>query len=183
MAASTCDCLVQKLPAEGQKQFTKDQAKTTIVQCFAVSLGKDLKSLQQVFGPNAMNDKEVMNQLGRDMAGVMLQSCPTFMTYSMVMAGSEETEAVSTAATTGQTIGQLGTLGGTGVATLNIAVSKSENAKFVWGRHFPKDDELLGQLEKLKGHQVRVSWQEVEVLQPETKRYNKLREITGVEIL
>ncbi|MDO7850065.1 hypothetical protein [Hymenobacter convexus] len=181
LAGVICDCLQAKTPAEGQKPLTKESAQSIIVQCFAVSAGKDMKSIQQVYGPNAINDKQVMNNVGREVGNQMLQSCPTFITYSMVMAGNSD--AASTAATTGQTTGEWNGLSGTSVASLDLLVGKTDKASFVWSRHFPKDDELLSQLDKLKGRQVRVSWEEVDVFQAETKQYHKQRQITGIELL
>jgi hypothetical protein len=182
MATSICDCLEKKQPAEGQKPLTKESAQNTIVQCFGVTAGKEMKTIQQAYGPSAFNDKQVMNNLGRDVGALMLQTCPTFMSYSMIVAGHGET-ASSTAATTGQTTGEWASLGGTATATVNLNVGKTDKAEFVWSRHFPKDDELLGQLDKLKGRQVKVSWEEVEVFRADTKQYRKQREITSIELL
>ncbi|MBH8559936.1 hypothetical protein [Hymenobacter negativus] len=182
LAAATCDCLQQKAAAQGQKNLSKETARSIVIQCSGISVGKELKNVQQVYGANALANKALMNQMGQEMGVVLVQTCPTFMTYSMAMVG-EGNATPATATTTGQTTGQWRALTGTGVAILNITVDKTQNAEFVWSHHFPQDDELLGQLEKLNGRSVRVSWQEVEVLQPDTKQYRKLREVTGVELL
>jgi len=183
LSVITCNCLQEKLAAQGQRKLTKEEARTIVIQCSGVSIGKEMKSIQQVYGANAITSKQIMNQLGSEMGVQMIQSCPTFMTYSMVMAGENAPASSPTAATTGQTTGQLGALHGTDVATLDLTVGKAEKAEFVWSRHFPQDDELLAQLDKLKGRSVRVSWQEVEVLQPGTRQYRKLREITALDLL
>ncbi|MDB5235388.1 MAG: hypothetical protein JWR44_2381 [Hymenobacter sp.] len=182
LAAATCDCLQQKQADLGKTALTKESAKTIIIQCSGVSVGKNLKAVQAVYGTKAIETTSVMNQLGREIGADMIQSCPTFMTYSLAMVGGGE-PAASTAATTGQTTGEWGSVSGAGVATLGLNVSKTDKAEFVWSRHFPKDDELLAQLDKLKGRRVRVSWEEVEVFQPETKQYRKQRQITGVDLL
>ena len=183
MASSTCNCLQQKLPAADQKPLTKDQAKNTIIQCFAATVGKDMNSVQKMYGVNAMNDKPLMAQLGRDMGALLLQNCPTFMTYSMIMADTENANQTSDSTTTGQTTGQWAALSSTGIPTLSLTVDKTQHADFAWLHHFPQDGDLLTQLAQLKGRRVKVSWQEIEVLQVDTRQYRKLREIIGVELL
>lgn len=183
LAAATCDCLQQKQPAPGQPGLSKEAAKNIVIQCSAASVGQNLKAVQAVYGAASFGDKQLMNQLGREMGAQMLQTCPTFITYSLAMVGQGETSSASPAATTGQTTGQLGALHGTDAALLDLVVGKTEKAEFAWGHHFPQDAELLGQLEQLKGRAVRVSWQEMEVLQPGTRQYRKQREITALELL
>lgn len=183
MAASTCECLKLKLPADDQKPLTKDQAKNTILQCFGETVGKEMKPLQEAFGADAMNDKALMAQLGRDMGGLLLQNCPTFMTYSMIMAGNDSGGPASDAATTGQTTGQWVALSSAAIPLLSLTVDKTQQADFAWLHRFSQDSDLLTKLAQLKGRRVKVSWQEVEVLQGDTRKYRKLREITGIELL
>jgi hypothetical protein len=82
---------------------------------------------------------------------------------------------------TGQTTGRLGDLHGTGIALLDIDLSDSEQTQFAWLQHLQSGDDLLAQLPKLKGQLVRVSWQEVEVLDPSTNSYHKVRRLTSIE--
>lgn len=107
------------------------------------------------------------------------------MTLSMAIASEANTAsaAAPAAATTGQTLGQLGQLKAGTYGLLEVQTSKTAREEFTWLHRFAGAEELLPQLAKLQGRQVRVSWQEVEVFQPATKEYRRLREITGIELL
>jgi len=179
IASSVCDCLQKK---EAEKPFdtmSKEQATTAATTCFAAGAGKELTAIQHAYGTNAFSQPELMKQIGREVGGEMLQNCPAFIRASMAMA---QTKADGTpAATTGQTTGRLGTLHGTGLAMLDIDLNDNEQTQFAWLQHLQNGDELLAQLPKLKGQLVRVLWQEVEVLDPATNRYHKVRQLISIE--
>ena len=181
IAAGTCECIDKKLAGRPTgTPLAKEEANQVLVQCMMAASGKNLTGIQTVYGTESFSDKEVMRQLGRDVAGVMMQSCTNFTTLSLAIVGKE---VPSTAATTGQTVGQLGPLRGTEAGTLELQVSKTEKASFAWLHRFAGADELLPQLNQLQGRQVRVSWQEVEMFQPSTKQYQRVHEITGISLL
>ncbi|RZK14774.1 MAG: hypothetical protein EOO56_24230 [Hymenobacter sp.] len=181
IATGTCECIDKKLAARPTgTPLAKEEANQVLVQCMMAASGKNLTAIQSIYGTEAFTDKEVMRQLGREVAGVMMQSCANFTTLSLAIANKE---TPSTAATTGQTTGQLGLLRGTEAGTLELQVSKTEKATFVWLHRFAGAEELLPQLSQLQGRQVRVSWQEVELFQPSTRQYQRLREITGISLL
>lgn len=181
LATSTCACVEQKQAAR-TAPLTKEGANQMLTQCMMAAAGKDLKAIQAAYGTNAFNDVEVMRQLGREVGGLLLQHCQSFTVISLAMAGKDGS-ASSGAATTGQTVGTLGKLRGTAFGLLDVQVSKTENATFAWLHRFEQAADLLAQLPQLQGRKVRVSWQEVELLQPDTQQYQKLREITGIELL
>ena len=182
LAASTCECIDKKIAARNPSPaLSKEESNQILAQCMMGAVGKDITTIQKAYGVDAFSNNATMRQIGQEVAGIMMQSCPSFMTLSMAMIDKAVPSGSST--TTGQTLGQLGKLQGTGLGLLEIQVGKSEKAEFVWLHRFAQSDDLLIQLDKLQGRQVRVLWQEVEVLQPGTKQYRKLREITGLELL
>ena len=187
IAGSTCDCLEKKIAARPStdKGLGKTEANQLLMQCMMAAAGKELTGLQAAYGSAAFSNKEAMRQMGMEVGGQLAQTCPSFTTLSVAMASGTEPAggAAPTASTTGQTLGQLGQLKAGTYGLLEIQTSKTAREEFAWLRRFAQADELLPQLAKLQGRQVRVSWQEVEVFQPATQGYRKLREITGIEVL
>jgi hypothetical protein len=182
IAASTCECLDKKLAAQASNlPLSQEEAQQALTQCMMGAAGKNLTGIQAAYGSNAFSNGETMRQMGREVAGVMMQSCPNFTTISLAMTSSSP--ATSTAATIGQTVGKLGPLRGPGVGMLELQISPTEKAEFAWLHRFAAGNELLPDLGQLQGKQVRVSWQEVELLQPDTKQYRRVREITGLSVL
>ncbi|MBJ6145793.1 hypothetical protein [Hymenobacter sp. BT559] len=179
IASSVCDCLQKKETEKPLNTLSKEQATTVVTTCFAAGAGKELAGIQHAYGASAFNQPELMKQIGREVGGLMLQNCPAFIRVSMALAQIDN--ASSAASTTGQTIGRLGTLHGTGIAMLDIDISDTEQTQFAWLQHLQSGDDLLAQLPKLKGQAVRVLWREVEVLDPSTNSYRKVRQLTGLE--
>lgn len=186
ITANSCDCLTKKMAARpgGDKGLSKTEANQMLMQCMMAAAGKEVKGLQATYGTTAFSNKDTMQQMGMEVGGQLAQTCPAFTTLSVAIA-SDATPAASagTTYTTGQTLGQLGKLGTGTYGLLEVQTSKTAKEEFAWLHRFAQADELLPQLAKLQGRQVRVSWQEVEVFQPATQDYRKLREITGIELL
>ncbi len=183
VAAGTCECLDKKLAAHASTlPLSPEEAQQALTQCMMGAAGKNLAGIQAAYGSNAFSNSETMRQMGREVAGVMMQNCPNFTTVSLAMTNSSPA-AGTAAATTGQTTGQLGALRGTGIGMLELQISPTENAEFAWLHRFAAGGELLPELSRLQGKQVRVSWQEVELLEPDTKQYRRVREITGLNVL
>jgi len=176
ISSNVCDCLQKKEAENPFDMMSKEQATATANPCFASGVAKELAGIQTAYGTNSFSNADLMRQIGREVAGEMMQSCPTFLRVSMAMAKPSS----STAATTGQTVGRLGKLHGTGLALLDIEISKTEQAQFAWLQRPTEGNALLGQLAQLKGKLVRVSWQEIDVLDPTTATYKKLRQLTGI---
>jgi hypothetical protein len=179
IATSTCAAMEKKIQEQNITSVTKEQYNTMIMQSLGPSLAQELKELQRLYGEKVISNEDQMRQIGTEIGIQMAQDCPAFMKLSTMISASP----TSTAATTGQTVGQLGELRGTTLATLQLTVSKTEKADFTWLTKFEGAEELLPKLTTLKGRQARVSWQEIEVYQPEKKQYTKLREITRIELL
>ncbi len=179
IASNACDCLNQKSHDKALESLTKEQAKFITMQCFASAAGKELVGIQHAYGTDALTDNAVMKQIGVEVASAMTQDCPSFVMLSMSLAKEEEPS--STAATTGQTTGHLGSLHGAGIALLSLEISKTEQAQFAWLQRVPDSDGILAQLTNLKGQAVRISWQEVDVLDPGTSAYRKMRQIIGIK--
>jgi hypothetical protein len=155
-----------------------------LMQCMMAAAGKEVKSLQAAYGPTAFSNKDAMRQMGMEVGGQLAQTCPSFATLSLAIATDAAPDAsAATTSTTGQTLGQLGKLNNGAYGLLEIQTGKTAKEEFAWLHRFAQADELLPQLAKLQGRQVRVSWQEVDVFQPATQDYRKLREITGIELL
>ena len=186
IAASSCDCLDKKMAARpgGGKGLGKTEANQMLMQCMMAAAGKEVKGLQAAYGPTAFTNKDAMRQMGMEVGGQLAQTCPSFTTLSVAIASEAEPDAsAATTSTTGQTVGQLGKLSTGTYGLLEIQTSKTVREDFAWLRRFAQADELLPQLAKLQGRQVRVSWQEVDVFQPATQDYHKLREIISIELL
>ncbi|MBC6988995.1 hypothetical protein [Hymenobacter sp. BT491] len=169
----------KKIQEQNLTSVTKDQYTKLLVQCFTPILGKEIKELQRLYGDNVLSDANQMRQIGTEVGAVMAEDCPAYLTLAGMLSSSPS----SAAATTGQTVGQLGSLRGTSLAMLQLTVNRAEKADFVWLSKFQGAEELLPKLAALQGKQARISWQEIEVYQPEKKQYTKLREITGIELL
>lgn len=189
ITSSACDCLDKKMAARPgtAKALGKDEANQLLLQCMMGAAGKEVVGLQTAYGTNAFGNKDIMRQMGREVGGMLLQTCPSFMTLSVALAAESSaasaTNSVAATTTTGQTLGQLGQLKAGTYGLLEVQTSKTAREEFTWLHRFAGAEELLPQLAKLQGRQVRVSWQEVEVFQPATQDYRKLREITGIELL
>ena len=186
IAGSTCDCLDKKITARPgtAKVLGKEEANQMLMQCMMGAAGKELVGLQTAYGANAFGNKDTMRQMGMEVGGMLAQTCPSFMTLSVAIANdANAANPAAAASTTGQTLGQLGQLNAGTSGLLGIQTSKTAREEFAWLHRFAGADELLPQLAKLQGRQVRVSWQEVEVFQLATQDYRKLREITGIELL
>jgi hypothetical protein len=178
LAVNICDCFTKKVADKQLDNMSKAQATELVKACFIEGASKELPAIQHAYGTNAFEQAELMKQIGREIGVLMVQNCPAFVKVSIAMA-NEKTE--SSAATTGQTVGRLGALHGTGVALLDLEVSKTEQAQFAWLQRPPTGDDLLPKLAQLKGQRVRVSWQEVDVLDPATATYRKVRQVIGIE--
>jgi len=178
LASNICDCFTKKVADKQISNMSKAQATELVKSCFIEGASKELPAIQHAYGTNAFEKEELMKQIGREVGVLMVQSCPAFVKVSIAVA-SEKTE--SPAATTGQTVGRLGALHGTGLALLDLEVSKTEQAQFAWLQRLPAGDDLLPKLTQLKGQRVRVSWQEVDVLDPATATYRKVRQVVGIE--
>lgn len=190
IAGNTCNCLDKKIAARpsAAKALGKEEANQMLMQCMMGAAGKELMGLQTAYGANAFGNKDTMRQMGMEVGGMLAQTCPSFMTLSVAIANdanaaSAANPAAATTTTTGQTLGQLGRLKAGTYGLLEIQTSKTGREEFAWLHRFSQADELLPQLAKLQGRQVRVSWQAVELFQPTTQDYRKLREITGIELL
>jgi hypothetical protein len=179
LATAMCPVFQQALTKPEFSSLTKAQYQQVINQGFGPVVGKEMAAIRRLYGPQAYNSPQIMNQLGVDVGAQLLQDCPAFITLSARI----NQPAASTAATTGQTVGKLGELQGTGLAQLRLVVKEVEHADFVWLNHFPGDEDLLRQLASLQGRQARISWQEVELYQPREKHFAPVREITGIELL
>ena len=184
IAGNTCDCLDKNIAARpaASKALGKDEANQLLMQCMMGAAGKEVVGLQTAYGANAFGNKDTMRQLGMEVGGMLAQTCPSFLTLSVALANESNPESAATTTTTGQTLGQLGKLKAGTYGVLEIQTSKTAREEFAWLHRFAQADELLPQLAKLQGRQVRVSWQEVELFQPATQDYRKLREITGIEL-
>jgi hypothetical protein len=178
LASSICDCFTKKVADKQTANMSKAQATDLVKSCFITGAANDMAGIQHAYGTNAFEKEELMRQLGREVGVLMVQSCPAFLNVSMAIA---KEGADNSAATTGQTMGRLGGLHGTGLALLDLEVSKTEQAQFAWLQRLPTGDDLLPKLAQLKGQRVRVSWQEVDVLDPATATYRKVRQVIGIE--
>lgn len=179
MAAAICPALEKAAAEQKSESLTKAQYLKILTQSFAPIAGKEVMTIKRLYGANAFGNAEIMNQIGTEVGAQLMQDCPAFMTLSqMVTTGSE-----STAATTGQSVGKLGLLQGTGLARLQVQIAKGDNAEFLWLTRFPEAEEILAKINTLQGRQVRISWQEIDIYQPQEKRFSKMREITSIELL
>ncbi|MVN76184.1 hypothetical protein GO988_07590 [Hymenobacter sp. HMF4947] len=184
LSADMCTCLTKKTAVTKPETMAKSQIQQVFVACFGGVAGKNMNIIKQAYGQEALSNKVTMRTMGEEVGALLVQDCPASMGYFMAMADKEDATK-STAATTGQTVGKIGTLSkpGTGIALLEIQANKAEKSYFTWIRQFDKADELLRKLPQLQGQQARVSWEEVEILQPDTQQYQKVREITSIELL
>lgn len=184
ISVDVCDCLTAKSAEVKPESLPKDQIQQVFVQCFGGAAGKHMKSIQQAYGQAAFSDKTVMRTLGEEVGALLVQNCPVSMGYFMAMSDNN-VNSKSTAATTGQTVGKLGALSkpGASLTLLEVQVNKTEKIYFAWVKQFDKAEEILRNLPQLKDKQARVSWEEVEILQPDTQKYQKVREITSIEML
>jgi len=184
LSADVCECLTKKSAIAKPETLSKAQIQETFVACFGGAAGKRMKAIQQAYGQAAFSDKVIMRTMGEEVGAQLVQNCPESMGYFMAMADNNGASK-STAATTGQTVGKLGALSkpGAGLVLLEVQATPTEKAYFAWVRQFDKADDLLRRLPQLQGQQARISWEEVEVLQPDTRQYQKVREITGIELL
>jgi len=178
-AAAMCP-IFQKAVADPQMaSLTNAQYMSLITQGFAPVVGKEMAAINRLYGAKAFGNTKIMNQIGSEVGAQLLQECPAFVTISQRVVA----EGASTAATTGQTLGTIGPLGGTDLARLQVNGKKGEKNEFVVLNRFAGADEMLPQLSGLQGKPARISWQETDVYQPQQKRYEKVREITGIELL
>lgn len=179
MAASACSSLEKKIKEQNLTSVTKEQYSSILGQCIIPYLGKEIKELQRLYGAESLTDSQQMRQIGIEVGGIMAQACPAYLSLAAMIS----TSPVSMATTTGQTVGQLGTLRGTSIAMLQLAVNETEKAEFLWLSKFKGAEELLPKLTTLQGQKARINWQEIEIYQPEKKQYTKLREIIGIDLL
>lgn len=179
MAAALCPVLEKAVVEQKNQTLTKEQYLKILTQIFAPVAGKEMSAIKRLYGAEAFTDAKTMNQIGAEVGAQLMQDCPAFMNLTQMIA----TPSTSTAATTGQSTGKLGVLQGTGLARLQLQIAKGDNVEFVWLSRFPGADEILSQITTLQGRQARVSWQEVDLYQPQEKRYSKMREITAIELL
>jgi hypothetical protein len=179
IASNICDCLEKKAAEKPFDKLTKEEATAVGLPCFTQAAAKEVTGIEHAYGSKALTDNELMRQIGRDAALVGVQNCPLFMQLSLAMA--KEPGGYGATGVTGQVTGRLGDLHGTGIALLDIDLNDKEQTQFAWLQHLQSGDELLAQLPKLKGQRVRVSWQEVEVLDPSTNSYHKVRRLTSIE--
>ncbi|UOQ67659.1 hypothetical protein [Hymenobacter volaticus] len=179
MAAAICPILEKAVVEQKTQPLTREQYLKILTQAFAPVAGKEMTAIKRLYGSEAFGDTKTMNQIGTEVGAQLLQDCPAFMNLTQMVA----TTPASTAATTGQSTGKLGVLQGTGLARLQLQIAKGDNVEFVWLSRFPGADEILSQINTLQGRQARVSWQEVDLYQPQEKRYSKVREITAIELL
>lgn len=184
LAADVCTCLTKKSAEAKPETLSKDQIKQVFITCFGGAAGKHMKDIQQAYGQGAFNSSALMRTLGEETGALLIQNCPESMSYFMAVADKTD-GAKSAAATSGQTVGTCGALRqpGAGLATLEVQANKTETVAFTWLRQFDGAEELLRKLPELQGKRVRVSWEEVQVLQPDKRQYQKVREITGIEVL
>ena len=184
LATEVCACLTKKSAVAKPETLSKDQIKQVFIACFGGAAAKHTKGIQQAYGQTAFSNSALMRTLGEEVGALLLQNCPESMGYFMAIADKDDASKPA-AATSGQTVGALGALrqSGSGLAMLTVQASKTEAVSFAWVRQFDKAEELLRKLPELQGKQVRVAWEEVEVLQPDTRQYQKVREITGIEVL
>jgi len=183
MSADICACLTRAAPV-APAVLTKAQTKQVFTQCFAAAVGKEMRAVQAAYGQTAFNDAPLMRGIGQETGAKLIQTCPVAMTFFGAMGEKTSPEdSVPEATTTGQTVGQLGALSGAGLPRLEVLTNDSEKAYFVWLHHFDQADDLLRRLPELRGSRVRVRWREVQVLQPDTRQYQPVREITALEIL
>lgn len=184
LSTDMCECLTKKSAVAKPETLPKDQIQQVFIQCFGGVAGKNMKTIQQAYGQSSFSDKAVMRTMGEEVGALLVQNCPVSMGYFMAMADKDGVPT-STATTTGQTVGKLGALSkpGAGVPLLEVQASKTEKTYFAWVRQFDKAEEMLRKLPQLQGQQARISWEEVEILQPDTRQYQKVREITRIELL
>jgi hypothetical protein len=179
IASNICDCLEKKAAEKPFDKLSKEEAVAIGLPCFTQAATKEVAGIEHAYGSKALSSTEQMKQIGREAAVIGAQNCPLFMQLSIAMA--KEPGGYGATGITGQTTGRLGDLHGTGIALLDIDLSDSEQTQFAWLQHLQSGDDLLAQLPKLKGQLVRVSWQEVEVLDPSTNSYHKVRRLTSIE--
>jgi hypothetical protein len=179
IASNICDCLEKKAAEKPFDKLSKEEASAVGLPCFTQAAAKEVAGIEHAYGSKAFSNTEQMKQIGREAAIIGVQNCPLFMQLSLAMA--KEPGGYGATGITGQTTGRLGDLHGTGIALLDIDLNDKEQTQFAWLQHLQGGDDLLAQLPKLKGQLVRVSWQEVEVLDPTTNSYHKLRRLTSIE--
>jgi hypothetical protein len=179
LTAAMCPVFEKAVADPQMATLSKTQYMNLITQGFAPVVGKEMATINRLYGAKAFGNAQIMNQIGSEVGAQLLQECPAFVTLSQRVAEGE----ASTAATTGQTLGTIGTLGGTDLARLQVNGKKGEKNEFVVLNRFTGADEMLPKLSGLQGRQARISWQETDVYQPQLKRYEKVREITAIELL
>lgn len=180
LAASVCASLQKSLSERSlSASLTREQYNTLLQQSFAPAVGKEVTEIQRLYGKDAFSNEALMRTIGAEVGAHLLQSCPTFVTLSSMIAKGP----ASTASTSGQSVGKLGELRGVGFAVLELQISEIEKAEFTLLSRFQGAEELLPKLPNYKGRRARISWQEIEIYHPDTKKYNKHREITGIELL
>lgn len=179
MAQTLCPAFEKAVSEQKKQTLTREEYYKIVTQTFAPVAGKEMANIKRLYGDDAFGNNQVMNRIGSEVGAQLLQDCPAFITLAQMMVITPTSEA----ATTGQSVGKLGLLQGTALARLQVQTAKEENTEFLWLTRFPEADDLLTRLSTLQGRQVRVSWQEIDIYQPQEKRYSKMREITGIELL
>lgn len=179
LTAAMCP-VFQKAVADPQMaSLSKAQYMNLITQGFGPVVGKEMAAITRLYGAKAFGDAQIMNQIGSEVGAQLLQECPAFLTLSQRVVEAP----AATAATTGQTLGAIGTLRGTEVARLQVTGKQGEKDEFVVLNRFAGAEDLLPKLSGLQGRQARISWQETDVYQPQQQRYEKVREITAIDLL
>jgi hypothetical protein len=179
LAAAMCPLFQQAAADPQMVSLSKARYMNLITQGFGPVVGKEMAAINRLYGAKAFGNAQIMNQIGSEVGAQLLQVCPAFLTLSQRVVE----EKAATAATTGQTLGAIGPLRGTELARLQVNGKNGAQDEFVVLNRFAGAEEVLPQLKALLGRPARISWQETEVYQPQQNRYEKVREITAIELL
>jgi hypothetical protein len=175
LTGKLCDCF-SKL--DFTKITDKPGADKAFMNCFSVQAGLVLQLAQE--RKIEMSDRVGMRGLGEELGKKLVgQNCQSFLQLSMLMAKESDPDA----ALTGTTEGRLKRMDTKDFNYLVVTDTENKEKSFIWLRQFNGSENFTGNVSKLVGQKLKISWQEMEVFIPSAKNYYKIKEVTGVEVM
>lgn len=123
-------------------------------------------------------------QLGEKVGFELAISCPAFQAQMMKMLGEEEGAAAETTEATavGSATGPIKEFKTDGFVNVIMEGDGGRQIKFLWLRHFPGSEKLIGNMNQYVGKTVTITFQEIEVFLPKAGDYFKVKEITSLKV-
>jgi hypothetical protein len=178
LADETCDCM----KAKDLDNATMEDLQMKLGMCMVEKAMPLNEQIKEELGIDLFAGGEAAGrELGEKVSFELAISCPTFQEKAMELMQAGGTTGTTKVAAAGQATGPIKEFKTDGFVNIILEGDGGRQLKFLWLRHFPGSEKLIGNMDAFVGKNVTIGFREIEVFLPQAGDYFKVKEIISLE--